>query len=95
MSNIQERSHPPLECIVEVCTDGERRAFAQGRMLEVQPDLFELTPFSLRELCGPAIVWSIPPQGAPLPSLIRFQDGHDALMWWAMKTVATCASARR
>jgi len=95
MLSLQDTSASSLECIVEVCTDSERRAFARGRLRDLPPGLFELTPLSLRGLFGRTIIWPAPPKGAPLPSLISFPDLHDALMWWATQTVANCASARR
>jgi hypothetical protein len=85
-----------INCIVEACTEGERRALARGRLQEVAPHVFKLYPTSLCEICGPRIVWTSPAHGDAIDARIStLKEASEVLRWWGTVTVATCASLHR
>ena len=85
-----------INCVVETCTEGERRALARGRLQEVAPHIFKLYPLSLREISGPRIAWTLPVVGGAIEADISdLSQASEVLRWWATVTVATCASQHR
>jgi hypothetical protein len=82
-----ERKAKLLECIIEVWTDGERRALARAKLIEKSPDQFAFIPFYLREVAGPNIHWDEPAAGEPISTTtasVTFDEAHELLKSWAM-----------
>ena len=83
-----------IDCVIEVHTEGERRGLARGRLLELVPGTFAIFPIGLQEICGPRVDWDWPPREVAI-AITTFELASDALAWWAMQTMAKCASLHR
>lgn len=87
----------PLKFVIELTTDGERRAHVMAHVHETFPEGYTIKPFYFREICGPNVDWTIPQPGeaiATLAPITSFTEAHNMLMWWACRTMATNARPR-
>ncbi len=90
--NLQRKLLAPIGCILEAYTEGsEHRAHARGRLTEIAPNTFSITPFYLREISGPDVHWLCPEPGAAIETttpITNFDEAHSALAWWATQAFA-------
>lgn len=89
----------PHEQTIEAYTDGEpRRAHAMAMLEKSRVGLFSVTPFSLREVCGPHVPWTTPTFGEPIATAISIESPVEAILvlaGWASWTFAHNAAQFR
>jgi hypothetical protein len=85
-------AHPVVDCTIEAYSLGDTsRAHVRTRMREIEPGIFSLIPFYLREVCGPHVPWQSPEPGSAIQTtspIATFDEAHDILVWWATQTIA-------
>lgn len=86
-------------CEIEVYTEGEdRRAHARAQLREIAPDVFEITPFYLREVSGADLRWSAPERGMPIITsnvVVSFDQATGILQRWASRVFTENATLYR
>jgi len=91
-TDIDELPWALISCIIEAYTEGsEHRAHVRARLREIQPGLFAVTPYYLREVSGPDVPWTSPARGASVQTanpITNFDQAGEVLTWWATQTFA-------
>jgi hypothetical protein len=89
----------PNQRTIEAFTNGDdRRAHAAAVLAEIPVGVFSVTPFRLREICGPHVPWAMPRPGEPIATALPILNSAQArlvLAAWASWTFAHNATPYR